>query len=270
MRATSNGDPNGRPVLRFRVDERTGTRLDAGLKEAGHSGRRLVVVGVLVLLVLWGVLYLSFARWRARNRARAAFGAQQVAPVIDPLAQVVPDGVTSDAWAQAVSETHAMLNRLTGSGVLDLDQMKTLRADVGARVARARPETAIVALLGIWTDAEDKGGPLLSGLRRPALLELAIVARALSNRVPRGVAPAAWERALEQTYVMLVVLAASGKLTPDEIDNLSREISERIRRTSPVTVRAELTRIWNDLSAKAPDALAHVRRPELLEPAEHP
>jgi hypothetical protein len=43
--------------------------------EQGHSGRRFVVVAVIVVLLTWGGLYLAFQRWRENYRERVALGA---------------------------------------------------------------------------------------------------------------------------------------------------------------------------------------------------
>jgi hypothetical protein len=132
----------------------------------GHSGRRFVTLALLSILVLAGLLALVFRDWRARYRERAAFGALQVAPAIDPLAQVVPPEIAPDAWRQAVAETHALLVTLTASNLLDLAQMHALRAEVQARVARARPETARAELAGLWDGIADRAEPVV-GTRHP-------------------------------------------------------------------------------------------------------
>jgi hypothetical protein len=125
-----------------------------------------VTLAVLGMLVLAGLLALVFRDWRARYRERAAFGARQVAAAIDPLAQVVPPGIAPEAWRQAVAETHAMLVTLTASNLLDLAQMQALRAEVLARVARARPESARDELAGLWDDIADRAEPVV-GTRHP-------------------------------------------------------------------------------------------------------
>src|SRR5579862_7141410 len=57
-----------------------------------YSGRRFITVGVLSVLILWGLLYLAFRDWRERYRERAAFGKNYVATAIDPLAKIIPPG----------------------------------------------------------------------------------------------------------------------------------------------------------------------------------
>ncbi|AGA31580.1 hypothetical protein [Singulisphaera acidiphila] len=154
---------------RFRIDEFAVSPEEAPT----HSGRRFVIVAVLILIVLWGTLQVVFRVWRAGYRDRAAFGATQVAPAIDPLAKVVPPGVEPQAWREVVDETHEALVTLTAANLLDLPQMKELRDTIGARVARAhaRPETARDELAGLWNDLANQAGPILDARHpRPKLL----------------------------------------------------------------------------------------------------
>jgi hypothetical protein len=174
MATAWNGNRGPQPARRLRFDGQVRPHHVEGSgtgAPAGHSGRRFVTLAVLGVLVLWGVLSLAFRDWRARYRARAAFGATQVATAIDPLAEVVPPGIAPDAWRRAVAETHAMLVTLTASNLLDLAQMHALRAEVRARVARARPETARDELAGLWNGIADRAEPVLETRHpRPELL----------------------------------------------------------------------------------------------------
>ncbi len=136
----------------------------------GRSGRHVVIVGVLLVLVTWGGLYLAFRDCRARYRARALYGASQVATAIDPMATVVPAGVPPEAWRDAVSQTRAMLVTVTASNLLDMAALRSLRGEVAARVARGRPETALSELAGLWDDLRDRAGPLIDRHPRPELL----------------------------------------------------------------------------------------------------
>lgn len=126
------------------------------------SGRKVVAALVFGVLALWLGLFLAFREWKARYDALARFGASEVAPAVDPLAQVVPPGVPLDDWRRAVADTHAMLLALTGAGVLDHDRMDQLRRDITDRVARARPETALKTLADLWDDLERQAGPLIA------------------------------------------------------------------------------------------------------------
>jgi hypothetical protein len=140
----------------------------------------LVVVAVATILSVWGALYLVFRDWRERYRARASFGATQVAPMVDPLALRVPAGVDAQAWRDAVGETHDMLVSVTGANLLDLPQMQLLRDELKQTVARTKhhPEAARAALADIWNAMADRAEFVLqegsSGRRkghpRPAIL----------------------------------------------------------------------------------------------------
>jgi hypothetical protein len=172
MATVWNGNPGNRPTRRLRFDEYPPHRDAPGSpRDAGHSGRRAVIGGLLVLLALTAALTLAFRHWRARYRERAAFGALQVATAIDPLARMVPPGVPVDDWRRAVADAHAMLVTLTASNLLDLDQMRDLRAELDARVARTRPETARAELAALWDSLADRAGPTLVNRHpRPGLL----------------------------------------------------------------------------------------------------
>jgi hypothetical protein len=172
MTTASDGNANSRggPMRRLRIDATAEGMSPSPEIPPGRSGRRVVIVGVLLVLVTWGGLYLAFRDWRARYRARALYGATQVATAIDPMAATVPAGVTPEAWRDAVSETHAMLVTVTASNLLDMAALRSLRGEVAARVARARPETALSELAGLWDDLHARAGPLLDRHPRPALL----------------------------------------------------------------------------------------------------
>jgi hypothetical protein len=65
-----------------------------------------------------------------------------------------------------------MLVTLMASNLLDLDQMHELRAELTARVARARPETARAELADLWDSLAKRAGPnLVKRHPRPELLD---------------------------------------------------------------------------------------------------
>jgi hypothetical protein len=160
-----NDSSNHRPTRRLRIDEFAGAATSAGPVEAPmHSGRRVVVAGVLALLLVWALLWLAFREWRARYRERAAFGADRVAAAIDPLADVVPPNVGPDEWREAVAETHAALVTVTASNLLDVPSMRALGDSISARVARARarPQLARDELAVLWDELLDRAAPILA------------------------------------------------------------------------------------------------------------
>jgi hypothetical protein len=162
--ATGNGHANGHGGAAG------GWGLDGPIRRAGAedrssaSGRRFVVAGLVVTVVIWGGVYLAFLSWRASYRALAEFGAARVAPLVDPLADRVPTGVDPTAWRSAVADTRAMLVALTASGLLGRAQMEALRDDVSARVDRAlaAPGAARDELARLWDEMERKAGPAMA------------------------------------------------------------------------------------------------------------
>lgn len=128
-----------------------------------RSGRRFVIVAVVAIAALWGTLFLVFRDWRTRHRDLAAFGAREVATLVDPLAGRVPATVEPKAWRAAVADTHAMLETLTASGLLDRAAMEGLRDDLRERFATTTPETAAADLSRLWDEMQAKAGPVLAG-----------------------------------------------------------------------------------------------------------
>lgn len=133
-----------------------------------RSGRRFVVIAILVLAALWAVLFLVFREWRARYFVRAAFGASQVAPVIDGLEKIEPPGVSRVDWLDAVHRTRALVLTVTDSNLLSIDQMKALRAELSQNVdrARERPETALDELAAVWNSLAARAAFLFRDTRR--------------------------------------------------------------------------------------------------------
>ena len=173
MATVGNSNPGNRPARRLRFDGYPLNRQVMRRPSAvGHSGRRVVLAGALALLVVAGGLALWFRDWRTRYLVRAAYGASQVAAVIDPLAEMTPPDASRDAWRETVADAHAMLVTLMASNLLDLDQMRDLRAELTARVARARPETARAELADLWDSLARRAGPnLVKRHPRPKLLD---------------------------------------------------------------------------------------------------
>ena len=233
---------------RFRFHARPDGSLTTG---TGRSGRRLVVGGVLGLLVLWGLLYLAFARWREEYRARAEFGRTAVAPAIDPLAEVVPPDVDPRAWAEAVAGTHDLLDRLVGANVLTLAAMEALRDDLADRVtsARERPDRAGLILVGLWVEMEAKAGPALAGAPRPRLLAPALALEPLARSEPPDLDRVAWRSALDETRLRLV--EAAGR-RPGQADELAEAVAARARIDRPDQARAALAALETQVLTTTP------------------
>ena len=168
MTSSRNGDPGRDFARRLRHDPRPEGHGPVRL----FSGRRFVIAAALVMAVTWGGLYLIFRDWRAHHRELAAYGREQVAAAIDPLADLRPPGVEPEEWRTAVALTRKMLEDVTASGLMDRPGLDALRADLEGRVAgsRARPERALGVLAGIWEDMGRKT-KLSDKLIRPKLLE---------------------------------------------------------------------------------------------------
>jgi hypothetical protein len=135
----------------------------------GHSGRRFVIVAVIVVLLTWGGLYFAFQRWRANYRDRLAYGTSRVVPAIDALKDVAPPGVDPLVWRDAVDKTRAMLMTVVGSNLLDRGDMDKLRIELDQFVARARahPETATTELAAVWDEMADRAEFLFQDSRAP-------------------------------------------------------------------------------------------------------
>jgi hypothetical protein len=178
----SNGNQDGPPVRRLRFDDLSSTLVHSQASSSlpRHSGRKLVLVACATILVLWAMLYLVFRDWRSRYLARVNFGATQVAPIIESLADHVPPGIDPRSWKDAVGETHSMLVTVTGSNLLDLPQMEALRGELKQVVTRAKdcPEQALYELASVWDSMNDRAGFVLKdggsgrykGHPRPAIL----------------------------------------------------------------------------------------------------
>jgi hypothetical protein len=160
----NSGNGKGHPPRRWKLEDLQRRRPDDGTV----SGRRFVIAGVIGVLAVWGAVYVGFRAWREQYRALAAFGETEVAPLVDPLAAVVPPGVDPWAWRKAVADTHAMLVALTAAGLLDRAQMEGLRSEVAALVAASSPETVRRDLTALWDDVERKAGPAISPDVTPA------------------------------------------------------------------------------------------------------
>jgi hypothetical protein len=183
MAPKRNGRRNGfhHSSLKLRFDDFGSTlrRNDPGTRRAdasvmiemgqGHSGRRFVVIAVVVVLLIWGGLYVAFQRWRASYRERVAYGESHVVTAVDPLKQVTPPDVEPAAWRDAVDKTRAMLKTLVASNLLDLKDMDKLRVELDQFVARveAHPEAAKTELAAIWNEMADRAEFLFQDSRSP-------------------------------------------------------------------------------------------------------
>jgi hypothetical protein len=128
-----------------------------------RSGRWFVVGAVVTIIVLWAALFLIFRDWRARHRELAAFGAREVAALVDPLADLVPPSVDPKQWRKAVVATHGMLEVATGSGTIDRAGLEQLRDKLRTRFAKVTPDSVAGELSTLWDEMQKQVGPILSG-----------------------------------------------------------------------------------------------------------
>lgn len=247
----------------LRFDRRIGTGRGDVLGPR-RSGRWFVVGFVVGFAVLWGGLKLAHRDWKAKHRGLAEFGSKHVATTVDPLAELKPTEVSAKVWAGLVRDTHQMLVALTSSGAMDRGRMIALREDLAGRVTKATSETAVADLAGIWADMELLAGPRLDHAPRPDALELARAITPLRRSVPPGVDPVEWDRALDDTRVMLVVLAASGGLNAELRKSLRDGLAERVVKVPPSQPIAFLTRLWDEVREQFPKFVSPRRRPGLV------
>ncbi len=170
-----NGYGNGDSVNgggSTRLDPRLATvRIDPTLFQKRYSGRRLVSIGLLVILVIWGTIYAIFRDWRTKYYARVtagrAFAEAKLAPIVEPLAEKIPPGVDPKAWEDAIAATSAMLSTLAGSGQMTEIQLAKLASDVSRRIEQAHVETIQADLIELWDDMQQGGPASVVSITRP-------------------------------------------------------------------------------------------------------
>jgi hypothetical protein len=229
------------------------------------SGRRFVILAVIAVLVVWGVLYLVFREWRARYRVRAAYGATQVAPAIDAFAEIAPPNVDTGQWRDSVARTHAMLLTVTASNLLGLAEMRNLRAELDAALARARarPEAAVAELAAVWDDMSERGEFLMRDTRslksdrhpRPEILpsyganRVALALDPLDEFTPPNVKTAAWHNAVERTRALVLDVTASRLISTMRMMDLRKDIDRAVAHAGahPESAVADLAVVWDSL-----------------------
>lgn len=230
-----------------------------------YSGRRFVVLGVIVVLFVWGSLYLVFREWRARYRVRASFGATRVAPAIDAFAGIAPPGVEPTRWRDAVNRTHAMLVTITASNLLGLSEMQALRGELDRSAAHAQghPEAAVGELAAIWDNMSERGEFLLRDTRsltgdrhpRPEILpsygadRVAPAMDPLVDLAPPGVDPVRWRDAVARTRALVLEVTSSRVISTMRMKDLRAELDRAVARarSHPESAVRELAGVWDTL-----------------------
>jgi hypothetical protein len=87
------------------------------------------------------------------------YGADRVAPALDPLAELQPPGVDAAPWRDAVDRTRALVLDVTASRRISTLRMKDLRRNLDQAVAHAQahPESAVRDLAVVWESFAPSG-----------------------------------------------------------------------------------------------------------------
>ncbi len=90
-----------------------------------------------------------------RPRLLPSYGQTRVVPALDALDGIVPPGVSSADWNNAVERTRALFLTVTNSGRLSIAELRTLRHELDSEVARAcaHPDLAVAMLAATWNQA---------------------------------------------------------------------------------------------------------------------
>jgi len=257
----------------------------------GHSGRRFVILALIAFLIVSGALYLVFREWRAWYRARAAYGASQVAPAIDAFAELNPPDLSPREWRDAVARTHELLVTVTASNLLGLTEMRELRGELQRAAARAQdqPATAVGELAAVWDDMAERGEFLMKDTRsfdhdrhpRPTILpsygkdRVAPGLDPLDSLAPPGVDPARWREAVARTRELVLEVTRSRLISTIRMMELRKEINEAVdrARAHPASAVGELAAVWDRLDRAGrmlyPDrkaAIGQLARPEIFPP----
>jgi hypothetical protein len=245
----------------------------------GHSGRMFVLSAGVAVLLIWGILYLFFREWRARYRERAFYGKTQVVATLEPLRALLPPQVDAEAWRNAVDETRAMLLTVTGSNLLDVKAIDSLRLELAHHVRQAsiQPATALRELAEIWNEESERGEFLFrdsrsqSGKRHlrpkviPSYAESRVVPAidALASIEPPGVDAGDWQEAVGETREMLLALTDDRSIDVSRLQMLRDRLVQKVdqARARPETALDRMAAIWDQL---APPGDGHHTRPKIL------
>ena len=81
-----------------------------------------------------------------------SYGADRVAPALDPLDDFTPPGVEAARWRDAVDRSRTLVLEVTASRLISTMRMMDLRRDIDRAVAHARahPAAAVADLAVVW------------------------------------------------------------------------------------------------------------------------
>jgi hypothetical protein len=94
-----------------------------------------------------------------------SYGADRVAPALEPLDGLAPQGVDPARWRDALDRTRALVLDVTASRLISTMRMMELRKDIDRAVAHAcaHPESAVNDLAAVWDSLERSGQTLFLG-----------------------------------------------------------------------------------------------------------
>jgi hypothetical protein len=220
--------------------------------ELGHSGRRLVILGLLSLFIIWAILALSFLVWKANYRERIRWGEKAIPSALAPLTECAPPGINPGLWGDTLAETKVMLQRLVRSGILSRTQMQNLEMSLRKQAREVKPEGAGVLVLHIWDTAELDAGNVLAGIRYPAILIPAMVIRPLDFLVPPETNADAWHQAVEHTRELFVSPRRLQGRTAQELEKVGNALSAQMRNATRDKARDILEKLQGKEGAEQP------------------
>ena len=141
---------------------------------SGTSGRRFIVLFTITILIFWASLWVGFRFWKSGYDQKAQVG-RETARHIRKLVEARPAGVSVAVWEDTVDHTEAMLIAVTGSNLLNLEQIQALTVEIDERVATAirEPNQGPYLLKGLWDELAKRAGPVANIYGRPKLVEAA-------------------------------------------------------------------------------------------------
>jgi hypothetical protein len=145
-----------------------------GDQKSGTSGRRFIVLFTITVLIFWASLWVSFRFWKSGYDQKAQVG-RETARHIRKLVEARPDGVSASVWEDTVDHAEAMLIAVTGSNLLNIQQIQALTVEIDERVAAAtrQPNQGPAILKELWDELAKRAGPVANIYGRPKLVEAA-------------------------------------------------------------------------------------------------
>ena len=143
-----------------------------GEPKSGTSGRRFIILFTIAVLIFWASLWLGFRAWKSGYDLKAQAG-RETARHIRKLVESRPTGVSVNVWEDTVDHAEAMLIAVTGSNLLNYQQIEALKIEIDQRVEAARrdPNQGPSILKELWDELAKRAGPVANIYGRPKLVE---------------------------------------------------------------------------------------------------